>query len=108
MTDWTVMLKRGDGVEFRVVKADAVDWSDGRESLDFTDFQAGLDAILILNSILEKSRVEQLSKEEAESLLRKLIRTAGRITVASFERESVLGHFKGKKASLDFQIEPKE
>lgn len=104
MTDWTVMLKRGDGVEFRVVTADAVDWSDDRESLDFTDFQAGLDAILILNSLLEKSKAEQLSKEEAESLIRKLIRTAGRITVASFERESVLGYFKGKRANVNVVV----
>ena len=98
------MLKRGDGVEFRVVTADAVDWSDDRESLDFTDFQAGLDAILILNSLLERSKAEQLSKEETESLIRKLVRTAGRITVASFECESVLGYFKGKRANVNVVV----
>lgn len=102
------MLKRGDGVDFRVVRADTVAWSENRESLDFTDFQAGLDAVVILNTLLEKSKARQLSSDESESLIRKLLSTAGRITVASFERESVLGYFKGKKARIDLNIEPRE
>ncbi len=104
MTVWTVMLKTEDGIDFRTVRADAVAWSEDHQFLEFTDIKAGIDGLMMLESFLRDTKAGSLQPQEVARRVHKLIRTFGGMDVASFDRQAVLGYFKGRRVPPNLHV----
>lgn len=97
---WTVILRAPEGPQIEIVEADAAEWSDDGKSLEFFDMEAIIDVLAALAALASGSKME-IPPEEAKSELTKLFRTFGRVKVASFERDVVIGHFRGLKVDAE-------
>ena len=99
---WTVVLKEPEGLQFEVIEADTAGWGqNGR--LEFSNMKAIEDIMKSLLSLMKKN----VSEKELEQEVLKIIRAVGQMTVASFERESVAGFFKGLRANVSLQVDMK-
>lgn len=71
--------------------------------LEFRNVAAGKEALEILANFRMNPTPDQL-----RAFVVGLFRAAGQLTVASFERESVAGYFRGRRATLDVRLEQKD
>jgi len=106
MTQWTVVLKGMEGLHFEVIEADTVEWGkDGR--LVFSNMKAIEDTFTSFISMFQSMEDKNTSDEQLKREIMRLIRAIGQVTVASFERESIAGFFKGLRANVNLQFEMK-
>ena len=88
----------GDEVRMEVVQADFWTWSDENKTLDFYGAQAGRNMVDLLVKWLESAEKNELDKDRVMKELPALLKLYGEFRVASFERTSVIGHFRGRSS----------
>ena len=80
------------------VQADFWTWSDDGKTLDFYAAQPGRDTVDLLITWLQKEEKKELSREQVMAELPTLLKSFGDFRAASFERSSVIGHFRGRSS----------
>ena len=103
MDQWTVILRKPDGLHFEVIEADYAERSEDGNSINFVSLEKAEDLFDSVKALFEK----EPSYEDLKKEVIRLIRSVANVYVASFERKSVIGYFKGLRVSADIKIEVK-
>jgi hypothetical protein len=87
MTEWTVFLQTDDGIQMHVVKADFAEFDDENGRLLFSNLKVGMDALAMLAAL----NVGSVDDKEKFAVFQKASKKLGQMSVAHFEKASVLG-----------------
>jgi hypothetical protein len=96
VTEWTVFLKKGDGIQMQVVKADLAEYDDENGRLDFTNMKAGVEVLALVAAL----NIGNLDEKQKLAAFKQLLRKIGQIGVASFDKSSVIGYVRGRHESV--------